>query len=1846
MKFLATVVAFGVVVSLLCSGCGSGVTVMAMVSPSINQVSPQVVTAGTPNVTVTVQGANFESQAALTVNGTAVPTTVVNSTTLAANISGTTLAQPAVAQLQVRNSDGASSNQVPLTVTSAPDNGNSLGITTTSLPSGQVGVAYTDTFTASGGNSPYTWTVSSGTLPAGLTLSTTGVLSGTPTASGSYTFSITVTDSHMLTKTITFSLLVSAATSSSALRVTTTTMPAAQVGATYSTTLSATAGTPSYTWSISSGSLPAGLVLSSSGAISGTPTTAGTSTFTVAVKDSAARTASAQESITVSPAALSITTTSLAAATKGSSYSATLSATGGTPSYTWSISSGSLPAGLTLSSAGAISGTPTTTGTSTFTVAVKDSATHTATAQESITVSAAGLSITTTSLAAATKGSSYSATLSATGGTPSYTWSISSGSLPAGLTLSSAGVISGTPTSTGTSTFTVAVKDSGSPAQTTSLQESITVSGAALSITTTSLAAATSGSSYKATLSASGGTPSFTWSISSGSLPAGLTLSSAGVISGTPTSTGTSTFTVAVKDSASLTATAQESITVSAGTLTITTVSLASVKNGSSYIATLGATGGSGSYTWSLGSGSLPAGLNLSSGGVISGTPTGSGTSTFTVAVKDSGSPAQTASQPESIQVIGGSPTITTTSLAAATDGSSYSATLSATGGTPGYTWSISSGSLPAGLTLSSSGVISGTPTATGTATFTVAVKDSASATASQQESIAVGAAASKLTITSTSLGAAQTGSSYSTTLNATGGTPSYTWSISSGSLPAGLNMSSGGVISGKPTGTGTSTFTVAVTDSSSPTQTASVQESIAVTSSQLAVVTTSLSYGTTGTNYSATVSASGGTPTYSWSVASGSLPAGLSMSSAGLISGTPTATGTSSFTVSVSDSESPTATATAQESITINAPATPGSAQIYVFPQAPVAPRGSYQTVTAIVTGVNDKTVTWTTDGGTIVGTNPCVANEPCTVALYSTSTGTYHLTATSDANHSIVATSTITMTASPVQRTDHPRFLVTSSMLPALQANATSANPAYAGLQALASRYYSSDSSIWTFSTWNGSGCSGGSGPTSDQSANYRENDAWWMTIVGLLDNSQATRQQYGCAARDVFMTNIGYVLNGEIGLLQGNRWADGALQWALTADWLMGGGYLSASDQTTVRAYLAMLAYDQINDIYNGALAQIGDYNSNAQFLQTSEWSITGMRSMGNNYTHARILVLTAAALTFNDNSTDDPPLTNTCNATRYQVCPDGTAGSLHAYWTYVSGGMLYKDWATMEDPSVVQAAYGFSSTPTCNTAWHTPTSCLGQGRGGESSEGTSYGASIVKLRWALNAIHTAGYDDPLLYGPQMSMDSMSYWDLRYVSDLTQLTGRSGVSTDQSRWNYLTDGDSLNYYLYPSGMGTEAAMLSADAYVGRTDDSAGLEWLVANSAFGGANGSVGNCQFYCGIVNELGNDYASTVALDLFISSAPDPTGQLTDPRTTLPTDWFNAGNQHIVVRDGGWTTGANTIFSSYCTNTQIDHEHQFCGGFDLYSQGEYITKGRMEFNDYNDEFSAAWNKNNLDLIQYPGQTWCTSNPWCTFNQAATDGGQFWHGYESGLSTLYHSELPGYVAAIVDDHNAFNGAWGVYSNFNGVTGASRSLIYLRGQNEVIYYDRGDTGSNAWEKATYLVATGAPTITGNTASWPTRSGKQEVFWTAVEPAQTAPSLDTTYTDADAARDWEIYGRMKIDAGSVATARFLSVLQWGPAGSSVTASTQVTSTSGTSFEGALVGSTVVMFMHDWPASFTSVTYPASGATTQYVSDLTPNTTYSISGAGAPSTATTDNAGVLTFSASGSGNITISPSGS
>lgn len=507
---------------------------------------------------------------------------------------------------------------------------------------------------------------------------------------------------------------------------------------------------------------------------------------------------------------LAVTTTSLPSGTNGTAYSQLLSGTGGQPPYTWSITSGTLPAGLILeASSGTISGTPTATATKTFTVQVRDASLSTANKSLSITISNKP-AVTTTSLLAGGLATAYSQTVAATGGQTPYTWSLSTGTLPAGLVLTpSSGTISGIPTTMGTSTFTVQVQDANQTAATKSL--SIVINQyAPLQVSTASLPFGITGSTYSQTLAATGGKAPNSWSLTSGSLPAGLTLNaSSGVISGMPTATGTSTFTVQVKDANLTTATKSLSIAVYAP-LTVSTVSLPFGSTGTAYSQTMTATGGLAPYTWSVSSGSLPAGLTLnSSSGAITGTPTTTGSSAFTVQVKDANLTTATKSF---TMVIYEPLSVSTTALSFGITGVAYSQTLAATGGLIPYTWSISSGALPTGLALgSSSGTISGTPTVKGNSTFTVQVKDANLTTATRSLSIAVDA---PLVLSTSSLANGTVGTAYSQALTATGGKTPYSWTINSGTLPVGLTLNgSTGVISGTPTTVGTGTFTAQVKD-------------------------------------------------------------------------------------------------------------------------------------------------------------------------------------------------------------------------------------------------------------------------------------------------------------------------------------------------------------------------------------------------------------------------------------------------------------------------------------------------------------------------------------------------------------------------------------------------------------------------------------------------------------------------------------------------------------------------------------------------------------------------------------------------------------------------------------------------------------------------------------------------------------------------------------------------------------------------------------------------------------------------------------------------------------------------
>jgi hypothetical protein len=439
--------------------------------------------------------------------------------------------------------------------------------------------------------------------------------------------------------------------------------------------------------------------------------------------------------------------------------------------------------------------------------------------------------VTTTVLSSGTTNTAYLAQLNATGGTAPLTWSLTSGTLPQGLSFSTSGVISGTPTAVGTSTFTVQVKDSAATPLSAPGTLTLTILAPTLSITTSGLANGVVNKAYSAQLAQTGGVGPYTWSVVSGALPSGLSLSGGGLLSGAPSNVGAYSLKVQVQDAEATPQKAQKAYFVTVySALSITTSSLASGSLHNTYSATLQSSGGTGPVVWSLASGSLPAGLTLSTGGVIGGTPTSVATSTFTVQATDSSSPQQVVTQQLSITIVLSTLAITTTSLPQATANSPYSDTLTSSGGNPPVTWALATGSgaLPTGLSLSASGVISGTPTGSaGPYPIVVQATDTTPASVTQSFSLTL-VALTPLSITTTTLPSGNIGTAYSATVVATGGATPYTWSLSSGTLPQGMTFS-GGVLSGTPLNAGSFTFTVQVKDSEATPVTASRQYTISI---------------------------------------------------------------------------------------------------------------------------------------------------------------------------------------------------------------------------------------------------------------------------------------------------------------------------------------------------------------------------------------------------------------------------------------------------------------------------------------------------------------------------------------------------------------------------------------------------------------------------------------------------------------------------------------------------------------------------------------------------------------------------------------------------------------------------------------------------------------------------------------------------------------------------------------------------------------------------------------------------------------------------------------------------------
>ena len=711
----------------------------------------------------------------------------------------------------------------------------SLSILNTSPPKATIGVPYSFQLMGYGGTN-YSW--SAANMPPGLSLDGSGLISGTPTSSGNFFPSVTLTDlltldtyrSNPFIQVDPFPI------------VTDGILPPATVGVSYTQPLSAPGCLGTCTWTTLS---VGGLSLGSDGVLSGTPTFSGPQIFTATVAGSNGTVQKVFSLYIASstPQSLSMSTSSFGDNTIGTSMSLLLTAQGGTPPYNWTLESGSLPPGVSLQGPGEtvcyfcgpgrtyLFGRAMQAGVYAFTLKVTDSFGASVTRAFTWNISRLQVSYNSLPLSGAplTYNTAYNQALLALGGTGTYTWS--AGPMPPGLTLSSSGIVSGTPTNTGSFSTPYTVQDGSSNSFSGTLF--FNIGGGTLGFNLgANLGTFLQGNSTSFSVIPSGGTAPYTITALS-ALPPGFTLvplTGSGIAQGSMTLTGlfaapgTYSFTLRVQDS--LGAIGVRTFTAVVAPFNVFTTGLPDASVGAPYSQLVAANIGT-APTWTVpGTTVLPPGITVSPTGVISGTPTAAGTFTFQATATAGGvSVTFTFSLRVSNVALSDAPI-----LPAATVNVPYTYPFQANGGgTKVFTIT----GLPAGLTMSTSGVITGTvPTQTsGTAASLLLTINDGGVILQRRFVLPVlnsNPNVLDISLASTALPDATLGQFSSFGLAANGGVPPYVWSVAMGSaLPPGLSLLSGAglgnnfpgttVLTGAPTTAGSYSFDLVATDRGRP---------------------------------------------------------------------------------------------------------------------------------------------------------------------------------------------------------------------------------------------------------------------------------------------------------------------------------------------------------------------------------------------------------------------------------------------------------------------------------------------------------------------------------------------------------------------------------------------------------------------------------------------------------------------------------------------------------------------------------------------------------------------------------------------------------------------------------------------------------------------------------------------------------------------------------------------------------------------------------------------------------------------------------------------------------------------
>jgi hypothetical protein len=735
----------------------------------------------------------------------------------------------------------------------------------------------------------------------------------------------------------------------------------------------------------------------------------------------------------------------------------------------------------------------------------------------------------------------------------------------------------------------------------------------------------------------------------------------------------------------------------------------------------------------------------------------------------------------------------------------------------------------------------------------------------------------------------------------------------------------------------------------------------------------------------------------------------------------------------------------------------------------------------------------------------------------------------------------------AAPVPVTSHPRLWLTGADLPRLRGWASESNPLWQeGILPLADEL-KAEMDTGLVPGEDDGGIAWNPYPT--------EHSAGFFAFMSLVHPDEAVRRDYAGRARTLLMYAINEAARGVaegqpfrdpyFSIFDRSRWWGEA--FPLTVDWIYPS--LTPEDKSTIREVF-------LRWIEENANAQVtGEYNHPQPAGVVNDPALLAdpiaLRWAGNNYFTAHMRNIGLMALAFD--AEDDPD------------------GALSGNLAQATGAWLY-----MVDDVL-----------------------RGDFRGGLTAEGFEYSQqALAYVVQFLLALHTAGQDDPAIWGPQVVLAGNPFWDEvvpAYVHSLSPVT----VTIPEWEWMgpvfqpaWYGDGQS---YWGPDFIGLLGALGRYDDLTGNTQRLDMIRWVQSNLPPGGAEGLIP--------VRVAGGAEMASTAILYFLLFDPGAV-QSADFRPSLPLAHFAEGIGRLLVRTS-WEDDAAWFTYTLGPNT-VDHQH--CDGnmFEFYRGGEWLTKERTG---YGFNIGSSDYHNTVTVENDPPYH---NEPDGYRNILWQRGSQWMYVATGDPAPLGLRVGEGFVHASGDATNLYNSE---VEQSTDVRHVSRSIVWLQ-PDHIVVYDRVASKSEGRAKCFWLNFPADAVVAGNVSTMTTETGQQLAVTTllpedaviAVEPAE--PLVEQN----EPAIGEPMQFRLRVEApGGPLETRFLHVLQGVDAGEAADEASFVTSSEGTSFPGVVVASTAVLFQVEAGVTVETLTYAVPEGTTRHlITGLEPGDTYDV----------------------------------